>query len=150
MSLSLAETPDTVKIRCWKYHDTYCVLQRDGKGWEGISGFTKNEALEVIERHFALKDADWSLQVKMRAGYCCQHPGCGELEKSLLESHHVKPVSQYPELRNDLTNGKCLCLYHHALAHTGWIRRLIMARGFLILWGKLYPQRKAEIGRIEL
>ena len=112
----------------------------------------KDKALECIEQHFAGKDAKWSLDVKANAGWRCQTEGCqiGTFNRRLLNSHHIKPVSQFPELRNDLDNGKCLCIYHHGLAHSGWVRRLIWARGFFVLLCMQYPQRKAEFERAML
>jgi len=98
------------------------------------------------------KDAEWSLDVKANAGWRCQTTNCeiGALDHELLESHHIEPVSVCPEKRYDLDNGTCRCIYDHALKHTGRTRLLIMARGFLILLGRLYPQRKAEFRSVKL
>ena len=74
--------------------------------------------------------ADWSRQVKIKAGWACEVPNCGELDKKLLESHHIKPKEMFPELAEDLDNGECLCIYHHAVKH--WhneaVRNKILAR----------------------
>lgn len=152
MGISLAKTPPRVKIRVWKHHNRHYVLQRDGEGWESIADFpTKDKAQEVIEQHFADKDAQWTLGVKVRAGWVCEVPGCGEGiggDKELLEAHHIKPKEQFPELRNDPENGRCLCLFHHAAAHTGWARLAILARLGLVLLARLYPRKKGEIMRL--
>ena len=80
--------------------------------------------------------ADWSRQVKIKAGWVCEIPGCGELDRKLLESHHIKPLSVFPELATDIKNGVCLCIYHHAVKH--WeneaIRNKILARLAIILY----------------
>lgn len=74
--------------------------------------------------------AEWSLDVKIRAGWVCEHPGCGELDRELLESHHIKSKYYFPELALDPENGKCLCLWHHAVAHRKdpRVRDAILAR----------------------
>lgn len=149
MGVSLAETPPSVKLRVWENQGRYYILQRDGEGWESITDFpTRKEALGVIERHFANKVAKWSFEVKTQAGWVCEQQGCGELDKKLLEAHHIHPREQFPEEMYDLNNGKCLCVFHHAAAHTGWARLTIMARGFLILLARLNPHQKAEIQRM--
>jgi len=78
--------------------------------------------------------ADWSRQVKIKAGWVCEFPSCGQLDRKLLESHHIKPVSMFPELAKDLKNGECVCIYHHSVRH--WsneaLRNKILARLALI------------------
>lgn len=80
--------------------------------------------------------ADWSRQVKIKAGCVCEFPGCGELDRKLLESHHEKPKDLFPELAKDIKNGKCLCIYHHAVEH--WdnevVRNKILARLAIVLY----------------
>ena len=152
MGTALRETPARVKIRAWKNHGRWYVLQRDGEGWESIADFpTKDEALGVIEQHFTDKYARWSLGVKAKAGWICEQPGCGEGlggDKTLLEAHHIKPKEQFPELKCDPENGKCYCMFHHAAKHTGWPRLIILARLALVLYGRLYPSKKPEIQRM--
>jgi len=71
--------------------------------------------------------AQWSRQVKMKAGWVCEV--CGEMDKELLESHHIVPIKIEPSKQYKLSNGKCLCIYHHAMAHPpGHTRHLIKAR----------------------
>jgi len=82
--------------------------------------------------------ADWSRQVKIKAGWVCAFPGCGVgvLDKKLLESHHIKPKELFPELARDIKNGTCRCIYHHAVEH--WdneeVRNKILARLAIILY----------------
>lgn len=154
MGIALANTPPSVKIRVWKHKKHYYVLWREfnGGAWESMADFTtEDEALEVIEQHFGKKDARWTLAVKVRAGWVCEEEGCGEGvggDKKMLEAHHIKPVHKFPKLRHDPENGKCLCLFHHAAAHTGWARLAILARLAFVLYGRLYPHKKAEIQRM--
>lgn len=147
--MNYKEIPARVKVRVKKFRGWYYVLARNGKGWKVLDrAETRNDALEFIERHYADKDVRWSTEIKIYAGWVCEAPGCGELDKTLLEAHHIKPKEQYPELRYDPDNGKCLCIFHHAMAHTGQVRLMILARLGLKLYGRLYPHKKAEIRRM--
>jgi hypothetical protein len=91
--------------------------------------------------------ADWSRQVKIKAGWVCEFPGCGQLDKMLLESHHIKPVAFYPDLAKDLKNGNCRCIYHHAVEH--WqdvnIRNMILARLAIIYHLRYGISHKQEL-----
>ena len=107
-----------------------------GKGWRTIAEFGKREdALEELENQLLNRDAQWSREIKMIAGWVCQVEGCGigVGDPELLESHHIKPKEQFPEFRHDLSNGECLCIYHHAMAHKNRVREIILARYALIL-----------------
>lgn len=153
-----SEIPGTVNIRvkgfgpCYRRNKHFQLLVRNGKGWDIIEEFSgENKAMERIGHHFADKDAQWVLGVKAKAGWVCEVPGCGEGvggDKALLEAHHIEPIAVCPEKRNDPDNGKCLCIFHHAMAHTGAVRDHILARLGLILFGRLYPRKKAEIQRM--
>lgn len=61
----------------------------------------------------------WSRLVKDRAGRVCQF--CGPSDR--LESHHIIPASVDPSLLSALSNGVCLCHYHHLAAHGGAYNR---------------------------
>lgn len=56
-------------------------------------------------------DAKWSLDVKERAGWRCEKPGCPVAIKGLA-AHHVFSRS-IKKVRHDLDNGVCLCNGHH-------------------------------------
>jgi len=92
--------------------------------------------------------ADWSRQVKIQAGWVCEFPGCGELDRKLLESHHDKPVSMFPELAKEIKNGTCHCIYHHAVKH--WdneeVRYKILARLAIILYLRYVRPSHNETG----
>lgn len=89
--------------------------------------------------------ADWSRAVKIKGGWVCNR--CGELDRKLLESHHIKPKDLFPALIYDLENGECLCLWCHATAH--WsnevLRDKILARYAVIMHLRLYPKKDEEI-----
>lgn len=145
----LLKTPARVKVRIRQFRGIFYVLARNGRSWKVLDqAETRNEALAFIEQYHTNKDVQWSTDVKIAAGWVCEEEGCGELDKKLLEAHHIKTKEQYPELRYAPENGKCLCIFHHAGKHTGWARLQILARLALILYGRLYPNRKGEIQRM--
>ena len=77
----------------------------------------------------------WSIGVKISHGYVCRH--CGELDRKLLDSHHIKPISKFPELKYDIDNGICYCLWCHAFQghkDNKAIRDMILARLAIILY----------------
>lgn len=53
----------------------------------------------------------WRASVKMRDGRKCQFPNCKKRTK--LEVHHILPWSLSASLRFEVSNGICLCSYHH-------------------------------------
>lgn len=57
----------------------------------------------------------WSLSVKEAAGGKCAF--CGSSIR--LESHHIKPLCDYPEMELLVSNGVCLCHQCHLKAHGG-------------------------------
>lgn len=68
----------------------------------------------------------WALCVKIRAHWTCEE--CGELDRRLLDAHHIKSKAKFPALALDITNGKCLCLQCHSGQHSGWAKLAILAR----------------------
>ena len=80
------------------------------------------------------KDADWSQLIKMNAGYVCQRSGV--MDQELLDSHHKRPKSEFPELRYQEDNGECISLLWHAFEHRKKVHwcNLILWRTVLILW----------------
>jgi hypothetical protein len=51
-------------------------------------------------------------EVRERDNYTCQFPGCDYRSKH-IDVHHVAKRSQRPDLRFEVSNGKCLCRKHH-------------------------------------
>ncbi len=91
----------------------------------------------------------WAVGVKSRDCWVCQD--CGELDKELLEAHHIKPKSKFPDLAEDIGNGRALCMLCHIRAHSGepLSQIPILLRYLRVLmgrcnWPKLtYRQREA-------
>jgi hypothetical protein len=94
------------------------------------------DALFAAESRAAI---EWGLNVKIRAGWCCEEPGCGEIRRPLLEAHHVVPLSVDPHNPYGRDRkGKCLCMYHHAERHKDkpTVAQRILARLGVVLWRK--------------
>lgn len=140
-------------MRVKKRWGWFYVLARSGKRRKVLDrAKTQGKALAFIEQYHTDKDIQWSTDVKIKAGWVCED--CGELDRELLDSDHIKPRAKYPELAHDLKNGKCRCLWCHAQKHKKagemvayW---LIMARLALVLYGRLYPHKKPEIQRMAI
>ena len=151
MGFPLAETPERVKVRLQERRGRFYVIRRNGKGWETIAGPFDNRdtGINFLIPGFLGKLADWSIQVKMRDGYACM---CGELQKALLEAHHIKPKDLFPEVMFELENGITKCLWGHAVAHKDnpRIRDMILARLAVAIFPHLYPDSVKEHGIIEL
>lgn len=77
--------------------------ERNGN-WRG--GITKQHLVIRTSRPYRL----WKLAVFERDLYTCQE--CG-ITGVILEAHHIKSFSQYPELRFDVNNGLTLCKLCH-------------------------------------
>lgn len=60
------------------------------------------------------KYKQWRKDVFIRDGYTCQH--CGAVG-GMLNAHHIKPFSVFPELRFDVSNGITLCKQCHIELH---------------------------------
>lgn len=103
-------------MRVEEFRGWFYVLARNGKRWKALDRAKgRNEALLFIEEYHNSKDVEWALRVKQRDFFACIE--CGIRDRELLESHHIKPKEQFPELRHKLDNGECDCLWRHALQH---------------------------------
>jgi hypothetical protein len=81
---------------------------------KGVNHYEWKEHLHDKNKKLALKQ--WALKVKERDNYTCQL--CYEnSDRKLMEAHHMKHRSQFPELQFDFSNGITLCLKCHALQH---------------------------------
>lgn len=65
-------------------------------------------------KHRESKQAAWARAVISRDLAKCQH--CGATDRE-LQAHHIKPYSQHPELRWDLSNGLTVCAPCHWQIH---------------------------------
>ena len=89
---------------------------------------------------------EWSRNVKIRDGWVCD---CGELDRELLDSHHIEPKYLRPDLIYEVDNGRILCLWCHAKAHWSYeaVRNKILARLAIILYGRLYGKSRTDFGK---
>lgn len=53
----------------------------------------------------------WRAAVVKRDKHRCRFPGCKRRTK--IEVHHIIPWSRNTSLRFEVSNGICLCRYHH-------------------------------------
>ena len=83
---------------------------RIGKNhWNWKNGITKeNHRIRQSSQYL-----DFRKMVLERDKHVCQE--CGS--KNRLHVHHIKPFSQYPELRFDVNNGITLCVNCHRKVH---------------------------------
>lgn len=111
-------TEYAVKVKIVRENGKHCVKEVWGDGWRTIVDCDiREDALIAIEAELNNKAAQWSREIKMRASWVCCDCGEGLYDKELLEAHHIKPRAQFPALMYDLDNGKCVCLWGHALVH---------------------------------
>lgn len=80
--------------------------QRDEKHWNWKGGIANKRQKE----HSRTEYKSWRRSVFERDNYTCQ-----ECKKrgGTLNAHHIKPYSEYKELRYDINNGLTLCLKCH-------------------------------------
>ena len=63
------------------------------------------------------EDKRWSRAVKTAGNFQCALCSAKDV---YLESHHKNAYNSYPEQRTLLSNGICLCSYHHNQFHHIW------------------------------
>jgi len=107
----------------------------------------QEQALEWLGNYHDNKAAQWTKEVKMKAGHCCERSGV--MDQELLDSHHKKPRSQFTELQYDLDNGECLSLLWHAFEHRHNLKwcNLILWRAVIILWRRYVGPIPEQIER---
>ncbi len=65
----------------------------------------------------------WHRLVIERAGCACEECGfSAAIDEGKLTGDHIKTQGSRPDLRYDITNGRCLCLPCHNKRHTGEIK----------------------------
>lgn len=77
--------------------------------WKG--GLTKRE--ETLAHRLRVELKNWAKKILERDNYTCQKCGIRFREKRVMEVHHIKPVSRYPSLVLDISNGITLCRNCH-------------------------------------
>lgn len=91
---------DAKKSRCGENH------------WNWKGGITEeSHALRCSAEY-----ANWRIMVFARDKYTCME--CGNVG-GILNAHHIKKFSEYPELRFDIDNGLTLCEECHREIHRG-------------------------------
>jgi len=85
-------------------------LGERGSNWQG-----GKSSLEARQRAWLTRR--WRDAVAGREGFVCHECGADPLDGADLEFHHVKPFTEYPELREDPANGIVLCIPCHARVH---------------------------------
>lgn len=99
--------------KCYSIHKRELITGANSHRWRG--GKTQ---LAKLVRNKAVYN-DWRLAVFVRDKYTCQNCGIqsGDGLTVYLQAHHIKPFSEYPELRFELTNGVTVCKNCHLLKH---------------------------------
>ena len=88
------------------------VANRGPKHWNWQGGKTPiNNAIRSSEEYKA-----WRFEVFKRDGFMCIV--CGARRN--IEADHIKPFSDFPELRFDIANGRTLCRLHHLEIGANW------------------------------
>jgi hypothetical protein len=75
--------------------------------WQGGT-VTETQKIRASDEYITWRNAVWK-----RDGWACSQ--CGT-HRSIV-AHHIKPFSEFPELRFDVNNGQTLCRAHHILLH---------------------------------
>lgn len=104
----------TFKRKLYKIIDNnYCSKSCANQFNKGCNHYEYKEHLH--DKNFKLACKQWSLKIRERDQYTCQL--CGNTDKNVLEAHHIKEKSKFPEVIFDFNNGITLCLKCHALQH---------------------------------
>ena len=103
-----------------KFCSKKCLGQANGRRVSGKNNW--NWKGGISPRDLASpKYREWRRKVFERDGYKCVQ--CGYDEGRILEAHHIKPWSQYPEVRFDITNGMTLCKSCHRKTDSYGVKR---------------------------
>ena len=91
-------------------------IEKRMSGFRIYAKFRKKNAKRLYG-HCSKKDIEWRKSIWIRDDYTCQKcgikGGCGKAV--ILNAHHIKSYSKYPECRYDMNNGITLCIDCHKL-----------------------------------
>ena len=79
--------------------------------------FKDGKLQERRDARFSKDYKRWRYDVFMRDSFTCQK--CGDSRGGNLVAHHIKPFSEYPELRFEVSNGLTVCETCHEKIHYG-------------------------------
>ena len=109
---------------------------------DGKKDLTPGGGTGIVLTTYETDLSKWAKEVKIKGGWVCGR--CGELDKRLLEAHHIKPKSEYLKGLLDRNNGRCICIWCRAIAH--WsnkaVRMIILARYAFIIGTRTHPKDK--------
>jgi hypothetical protein len=124
------------QFRAYKGAGKYC--SRDCS----YQGIVKETALKPIPDRYGRSgrkaDSDWRRAIREKDQWTCQR--CGKVEKH-IHTHHIAPRSQRPDLRHDVSNGKCLCNACHSWVH----EHPIEAKATGLLRGETYELARKKL-----
>ena len=104
------------KIRQWNLGKKYSnkINKKKGMPKDKNPNWKNGATLKWMRfrSNLSSKLANWSKQIKKRDNYNCQK--CNYKGKN-VQSDHIKPVRDYPELALDLNNGQTLCIPCHKI-----------------------------------
>jgi hypothetical protein len=90
-------------------------INRLSDGWFKIIHWDENNGIgETAKKRISYEYRKWRESVLIRDGYTCKN--CGAKEK-VMNVHHIKPFSNYVDLRYDINNGVSLCEKCHRAIH---------------------------------
>ncbi len=87
--------------------------QSGSNHWNWKGGITEKKCRDVLYDGYK----EWRNSVFRRDNFKCISCGCNK--SGSLEAHHIKPISLYPELILDISNGNTLCIKCHKEEHYG-------------------------------
>ena len=82
---------------------------------EAVKTFKDGKTAERRGVRFSAEYKRWRYDVFSRDAFTCQH--CGDGKGGNLNAHHIKPFSDFPDLRFDISNGITLCEICHNKVH---------------------------------
>ena len=91
------------------------ILREHGAKGERCHSYKDGKSLERKGQRFSKEYKQWRYDVYTRDKFICQH--CGYDKGGNLNAHHIKPYSDFPELRLEVSNGITLCKPCHEAAH---------------------------------